>query len=145
MAVQDRIEREIVIDAPLERVWSLVSEPGWWIGDGDRSGQRRWKEGDLDIIEDPRHGRFPLQTVAIEPSRYVSFRWVLEPANDGEPKPTTTLVEFWVGERDGGTVVRVVESGFATLPNAEDAVKGNTEGWIFQMNVLKTDAERVTA
>ncbi|MGI9002113.1 MAG: hypothetical protein ACR2GH_10630 [Pseudonocardia sp.] len=34
----DRIEREILINTPLDRVWDLVSEPGWWIGDGDRSG-----------------------------------------------------------------------------------------------------------
>ncbi len=28
----DRIERQVTINAPLERVWRLVSEPGWWIG-----------------------------------------------------------------------------------------------------------------
>jgi uncharacterized protein YndB with AHSA1/START domain len=145
VVVQDKIEREIVINAPLERVWGLVSEPGWWIGDGDRSGQRRWKEGDLDVIEDPRYGRFPLRTVAIEPTRYISFRWIMDPANEGEPEQPTTLVEFWVNERDGGTVVRIVESGFAKLPNAEEAIKGNTEGWKFQMDVLKANAERVTA
>ncbi|MFD9663074.1 hypothetical protein ACFWAY_15825 [Rhodococcus sp. NPDC059968] len=32
---QDRIEREIQIDAPIERVFRLVSEPGWFIGDGE--------------------------------------------------------------------------------------------------------------
>jgi hypothetical protein len=35
--IVDRIEREIVIDATVARVWQLVSEPGWWIGDGDRT------------------------------------------------------------------------------------------------------------
>ena len=30
----DRIEREIHVDAPIERVFALVSEPGWWIEDG---------------------------------------------------------------------------------------------------------------
>lgn len=35
-ASQDRIEREIQIDAPpIERVFRLVSEPGWFIGDGE--------------------------------------------------------------------------------------------------------------
>ena len=144
MTVQDKIEREIIIDAPLERVWALVSEPGWWIGDGDRSCQRRSKEGDLDIIEDPRYGRFPLQTVAIEPLRYISFRWVMESAKEGEPVPATTLVEFWVETDERGTRVVVVESGFASLPNAEAALADNTEGWKFQMDVLKANAERVT-
>lgn len=145
MTVQDKIEREIVINAPVQRVWELVSEPGWWIGDGDRSAQRRWKEGDLDVIEDPKYGRFPLRTVAAEPPTYVSFRWVPGIPEDGAEPGPTTLVEFWVLERDGGTVVRVVESGFAAVPNPDDAIKGNTEGWIFQLDVLKSTAEREAA
>jgi uncharacterized protein YndB with AHSA1/START domain len=143
--VQDKIEREIVIEAPLERVWTLVSEPGWWIGDGDRSGQRRWKEGDLDIIEDPRYGRFPLQTVAIEPSRYISFRWVFDGEDERQREHISTLVEFWVDEHVNGTLVRVVESGFASMPNGEQAVEGNTKGWETQLDILKAAAERVAA
>jgi uncharacterized protein YndB with AHSA1/START domain len=145
MAVQDKIVREIVIDAPPQRVWELVSEPGWWIGDGDRSGQRRWKEGDLDVIEDPRYGRFPLRTVASDPPRYVAFRWVPGIPEDGAPPSPTTLVEFWVREQDGGTIVQVVESGFAAVPNPEEAIEGNTKGWIFQLDVLKSNAEREAA
>jgi uncharacterized protein YndB with AHSA1/START domain len=29
--MQDTIERSITISAPLERVWDLVTEPGWWV------------------------------------------------------------------------------------------------------------------
>jgi uncharacterized protein YndB with AHSA1/START domain len=29
--MDDRIEREITISAPLERVWDLVTESGWWV------------------------------------------------------------------------------------------------------------------
>ena len=32
--VSDTIEREIFIAAPVEKVWELVSVPGWWINDG---------------------------------------------------------------------------------------------------------------
>ena len=32
--VSDTIEREIFIAAPAEKVWELVSVPGWWINDG---------------------------------------------------------------------------------------------------------------
>jgi len=145
VTVQDKIEREIVINAPVQRVWELVSEPGWWIGDGDRSAQRRWKEGELDVIEDPKYGRFPLRTVAAEPPRYISFRWVPGIPEDGAEPGPTTLVEFWVREYDDGAVVRVVESGFAAVPNPEETIKGNTEGWNFQLDVLKSSAEREAA
>lgn len=30
----DRIERSIWIAADADRVWQLVSEPGWWVNDG---------------------------------------------------------------------------------------------------------------
>ncbi|MGW1006637.1 hypothetical protein [Streptomyces sp. NPDC002520] len=30
---EDRIERETLIAAPLERVWSLVAQPGFWVAD----------------------------------------------------------------------------------------------------------------
>jgi uncharacterized protein YndB with AHSA1/START domain len=123
----------------------LVSEPGWWIGDGDRSAQRRWKEGDIDVIDDPKYGRFPLQTVASEPPSYVAFRWVADGSGDHGPSGSSTLVEFRVRERDGNTVVQVIESGFASLPNPEDAIKDNTQGWIFQLDVLKSSAEREAA
>ena len=32
--IPDTIEREILINAPMERVWALVSEPGWFINAG---------------------------------------------------------------------------------------------------------------
>jgi len=45
-----------------------------------------------------------------------------------------TLVEFWVEERQaGGVTLRVLESGFSTLPVTEEQrrknVEDNTKGW----------------
>lgn len=151
---QDRIEREIAIDAPAERVWELVTQPGWWIGDGsvdDMAGKKLSKDGELDIVEHPRYGTFVLRTEGIEPQRYVAYRCV-----SGFPRELEsgegTLVEFWLSERGeggGGTVVRVVESGIAALAVPEETkgeiVEGNTRGWRIQMGTLKTAAERASA
>jgi hypothetical protein len=58
--MQDRIERAIVIRAPLNRVWTPVTEPGWWISDedGDRAAQTRPRQGVLELIQAPGLGRF---------------------------------------------------------------------------------------
>lgn len=142
----DRIEREIVIDAPIERVWQLVSEPGWWIGDGDRSAQTVTHEGDLVIVDDPRYGRYPVLTVSSDAPHRVSYRSTGLPGHV-PAADNSTLVEFFLTEQGAGTVLRVVESGFAALSLPADgraaAIEDNIKGWAFQLDVAKRGAERV--
>ncbi|WP_216208174.1 SRPBCC domain-containing protein [Amycolatopsis aidingensis] len=146
MGTPDRIEREIVIDAPVERVWSLVTEPGWWISDaGDRTGRRQWREGDLEVVQDPRYGRFPVRLEQTEPRRYLAYRWASAFPGEDPGTGNSTLIEFWLTERDGGTVLRVAESGFAALATTDEARErafgDNTGGWAEQLDVLKRLAE----
>ena len=144
-ASQDRIEREIQIDAPIERVFRLVSEPGWFIGDGEPGKTTTTREGDVFVVDFPPYGRFPILPVKSDAPHYVSFRGGDDPA---QPlvEGTSTLVEFFLSERDGGTLLRVVETGFAALyPNAERRAavyEGNIEGWEMQLAFAKRHAER---
>ena len=39
--MQDTIERSIAIAAPIERVWELVTEPGWWVPSDSPAGADR--------------------------------------------------------------------------------------------------------
>ena len=143
-ASQDRIERETQIDAPIERVFRLVSEPGWFIGDGEPGTTTTTREGDVFVVDFPPYGRFPILPVKSDAPHYVSFRGGDDPA---QPlvEGTSTLVEFFLSERDGGTLLRVVETGFAALyPNAERRAavyEGNIEGWEMQLAFAKRDAE----
>lgn len=144
----DRIEREITIDAPLERVWELVVEPGWWVGDGDVSGQRRWRDGHLEVVDDPRCGRFPVRVETVEPWRYLAYRWASGFPGEEPGEGNSTLVEFWLSSDDGRTVLRVAESGFAGIDASEEArgraVEGNTEGWAQQLDILRDYATHVS-
>jgi uncharacterized protein YndB with AHSA1/START domain len=146
MVAPDRIEREITINAPLDRVWDLVTEPGWWIGEGEDSGKERRREGGLDVI-DGRHGRFPVIVEKVEPRTYVAYRWASGFPGEMPADGNSTLVEFWLSEREDAVLVRVVESGFATLAvdgeTRDRAVEGNTKGWAQQCELLRTRAERV--
>ena len=69
----DTIEREILIAAPIERVWEIVTTPehmGQWFGDAgaSRSGNvitMAWEkhgEADLEVVREERaeHVRLPL-------------------------------------------------------------------------------------
>ena len=130
----DDIAREITIDAPVERVWALVSQAGWWIGDGDRSGQTRRRESDdVDVVTDPRYGTFRIRTEKSEPHSYLAYRWL-----DDTDERATTLVEFRLSEADGVTTLKVVESGFVSAEHRE----GNIKGWRMQLDVAKAECER---
>ncbi|GAA1642971.1 SRPBCC family protein [Georgenia ruanii] len=143
----DKIEKQIEIDAPASRVWTLISEPGWFINDNQIVEHRIERDGDLDIVHDPVHGAFAIETVALDAPRYAAFRWVADPA---APETASTLVEFFVEETSPGAVLlRVVESGFASLPGTaaerRKQFDGNTEGWNLELALAKRHLEGVAA
>ncbi|MEV6561676.1 SRPBCC family protein [Nocardia sp. NPDC051756] len=145
MSAPDKIEHEVDIDASVARVWELVTDPGWWVGDGDRSGQSRSRDGDFEVIEDPKYGKFPVRVETMEPPNYISYRWASSFPGATPGDGNSTLVEFRLTERDGGTRLRVTESGFATLDLPEDdrakRYEDNVGGWKMQLDVLKANAE----
>ncbi|WP_262104311.1 ATPase [Arthrobacter sp. Marseille-P9274] len=134
----DRIERQIDIEASAERVWELVSEPGWYINNGTIIEHRIERSGDVDIVHDPVHGTFPIRTEKLDAPRYAAFRWLAGSSREGFREDESTLVEFWIDERpEGGVTLRVAESGFSTLPGGEEkrrkALEENTEGWNIEL------------
>lgn len=75
--MEDRIEQQITINAPLDRVWQLVSEPGWWVRvtvvEGARrpQGAARVRMNDVDhvlaALADPTRRRL-LEALGRRPS-----------------------------------------------------------------------------
>lgn len=148
----DQIEREVTIEAPVERVWALITEPehvGTWFGDAGAEIDLR-PGGDIEFRWH-EHGNSLGTVVAVEPTRRFAYRWVSLGSAGGQA-PTddnTTLVEFTLEPAGTGTRVRVVESGFDALDcSAEEraeAVAGNTRGWGAELGDLVEYAERVAA
>lgn len=122
----DRIDRQIDIDASAERVWELVSRPGWYINLGDVvSNPVLQADGDVTRLRHPAYGDFRLQTVTLDEPRYAAFRWFGE-------NEQSTLVEFWIKDRDhAGVTLVVAESGFESLDDPDWLRKReeNVEGW----------------
>ena len=148
----DSIEREVTIEAPVERVWALVTEAehlGRWFGDAGadvdlRPGgalELRWSE----------YGTSRGRIEAVQPRSRFAFRWA--PFKDpGGVEPTdgnSTLVEFTLSPEGEGTRLRVVESGFAALDCSDEQrrknLESNTEGWQMELGELKEYAVTVAA
>jgi hypothetical protein len=71
----------------------------------------------------------------------LALRWhpaAIDPAVDYSKEPTT-LVEFELTEVEGGTLLRLVESGFDQIPPERrlEAFRMNSGGWDEQMKNIE--------
>jgi uncharacterized protein YndB with AHSA1/START domain len=140
--ITDRIERSIEIAAPAERVWALVSEPGWWINDGVIRPHRIERDGKFHIVHDDEHGEFAIEVHQLDAPRYAAFRWAIGHRAARPVEGAATLVEFFIDDTADGVVLRVVESGFAGLSGNPDQVAGdfaeNSAGWETELTAART-------
>ena len=117
--IPERVEREVLIEAPPETVWAVITQPehvaGWFsdIADIDlRPG------GEITLTWDG-HGTVRGRVEAVEPPRFFAFRWLS--VGYGEfSESNSTLVEFSLHDEADGTRLRVVESGFRGLDASDD-------------------------
>ena len=142
----DRIERKIALKAPRARVWCALTDAeefGRWFG-VDLTG-RRFAPGARvqGKIMHPGYEHLVWDVVIerMEPERLFAWRWhpaAVEPGVDYSKEPTT-LVEFRLEDAPGGTLLTVVESGFAGIPPERrlGAFRMNSEGWESQMGNIE--------
>ncbi|WP_277212382.1 polyketide cyclase [Isoptericola croceus] len=147
----DHIERETEIAAPRALVWELVTEPGWWINDGELVEHRIEPDGQRRVVvHDPVHGAFAVRTVTERPQEYVAFR-CYSGNSSGRRRGSlnagaSTLVEFHLTALSPtATSLRVVESGFDSLDEDASArramLDANTEGWVVELDLARLGAE----
>jgi len=155
MSKTDQIREEILLKAPVDRVWRAISDSaafGRWFGAeiggpfvaGERVQARiRPTEFDPEIAkyQEPHAGTsFAVWVERVEAPHVLAFRWqpgLEEIEVDG--KPLTTLVQFELREADGGTQLTITETGFDHYP-AEKRAKiftGNEQGWEAQSTLIR--------
>lgn len=137
----DRIERETLIAAPVERVWPLVADPGFWVTETAGPSGAVAREGASMVAKHPQYGDFPVRVEKVEPPTYVAYRWASAFPGQEVTDGNSTLVEFTLSQEGDKTRLRVVESGFAALAGSEElrrkAVEDNTGGWAQVLDALK--------
>ncbi len=149
LAELDSIRRQIDIDASAEKVWSLITRPGWYVNDGtvlddpDTRVETADDGTEVAVVTHPTMGEFRFRTVELDEPRYAAFRWLGTPYRDATEG---TLVEFRIEENPaGGVTLEVLESGFSTL-SEDPAVwlkerEGNDNGWAQELEAAKTYVE----
>lgn len=142
----DRIERETLIEASLERVWSLVAEPGFWVAEEGTVSGMVAREGETVLAKHPVFGEFPVYVEKVQAPTYIAYRWASGFPGHELQEGHSTLIEFTLAEEPGGVRLRVAESGFAAL-DASDEVAGraysdNSDGWPQVLGALRARAEQ---
>ncbi len=141
----DRIEKQIRLGASRARVWRALTDTrefGQWFG-VKLSGAVAPGAKLRGPITHPgyEHLTFEATVETVEPEERFSFRWhpyAIEPGVDYSSEPTT-LVVFTLEEVEGGTLLKVVESGFDNIPASRraKAFEMNSNGWAIQMENIK--------
>lgn len=152
----DRIEKKVLLRAPLARVWRAISDArqfGSWFGmavEGEFAAGRtvvgRIQPTTVDArvaeMQRPYSGfAFSLQIVSVEPMRLLAFRWhphAVDPQQDYSQEPTT-LVRFELAEQAEGVLLTITESGFEQIPLARraQAFTANEGGWGEQLRLIE--------
>jgi uncharacterized protein YndB with AHSA1/START domain len=109
------IDREVLIEAPVEVVWRTITEP-------DQITQ--WFADRVELVAEPGARGFmefgeqggPVVVEVVDPPARFSFRWNHRRGEEAVPG-NSMLVEFTLTPEEGGrTRLRVVESGHELRP-----------------------------
>lgn len=136
----DKIEQTLELPYPQERVWRAITSPAelnQWFGD--------------EVIMEPRagsditfiwheHGTSNGVIEVYDPPNCFAYRWRASGVDQEGPlaSDNSTLVTFTLSSTDKGTRLELIESGFASLPEAvrEKNHKDNTGGWKSELGEL---------
>lgn len=143
--MNDRIEKQIELKAPISKVWRALTdhrEFGEWF--------RVKLEGPFVPGQVSRgqitypgyeHLKWEATVQKMEPENLFSFTWhpyAVDPKIDYSNEPPT-LVEFTLKKTSNGTLLTVTESGFDNIPSGRrlEAFRMNDGGWAEQMKNIE--------
>jgi uncharacterized protein YndB with AHSA1/START domain len=152
----NRIEKKVLLHAPLKRVWSALSDStefGTWFG---MKFEGQFRPGALmrgvivptKVNEHVAKAQQEYQGMPVEitiekmePERLLSFRWhpyAIEKGVDYSAEPTT-LIEFVIEQKKDGVLLTVTESGFDQIPLARrvKAFTANEQGWGMVLKLIE--------
>jgi len=151
----DRIEKQILLRAPLKRVWRAISDAaefGSWFGmkvDGPFVPGAHLHAVVTQTTVDPKVAEsqktyegtpFELTIEQMTLDRLFSFRWhpfAIDQSVDYSAEPTT-LVEFTLEETENGVMLTITESGFDGIPpeRRARAFAANEGGWSMMVGLI---------
>jgi uncharacterized protein YndB with AHSA1/START domain len=142
------IEREVLIEAPVEVVWKIVTEPDQirqWFSDAAELDLRPGGHGQLTFTmhATSEQATVRLQVVTVEPPHTFAFRWD-HPEGTEAHEGNSLLVEITLAAESGRTRLHLTESGFPKLQRTEEEkaayIRNHEDGWDVHLARLRDHA-----
>ena len=133
------IRRTIHIAAPIEKVWSAVTEPAHisqWFGQAALDGAG---VGATCTLSWPGHVS-PFRIEAMDAPRMVAYRWSNDDAAGALPaqvdEANSTVFTFTLESVTGGTQLLVTETGFEVTSDPAANMESHRGGWDAELDKL---------
>jgi uncharacterized protein YndB with AHSA1/START domain len=136
MGFPDRIERNVQLAHPPAKVWAALTTPeglSAWFGDKATIDLRQGGAAQMTF----RSGlTVDMRVERVEEPAVFGFTWRLPDLPEDDPR--RTYVEFTLEAVGAGTRLRVVETGFAQLPDdsRRKSYDSHAEGWASELGEL---------
>lgn len=148
--MDNSIERQITIKAPLAKVWGALTDSkqfGMWFQVSLNSDFEAGKTTKGKNLSKGFEMDMAFHVKEIKPKHYFSYAWTPFPMDRtfDYSKEEPTLVEFFLEEIKGGTLLKVKESGFnkITASRRAEAFRMHSGGWEAQLkNIEKFVVEK---
>jgi len=134
------VRRTIRIAAPLEKVWSAITDPAHisqWFGATVLDGSGAGATGTMTF---DGYGAIPIRVEEVDELRSITYRWGNDDAADTLPTTVaadnSTVFTFTLDEVDGGTQLSVVETGFEHTSDPVSNVRDHGTGWTDELDKL---------
>ena len=140
-AAEFTVRRTIRIAAPVEKVWSAVTEAGAHLPvvRPDRA-RRSPVPAPAARSPSPSAGSIPLRVEAMDAPRLVSYRWSNDDALERLPGELdvdhSTVFTFTLEPVSGGTQLTVVETGFDATSDPAANLESHRGGWEAELDKL---------
>ncbi|HEX2901871.1 MAG TPA: SRPBCC domain-containing protein [Jatrophihabitans sp.] len=136
MASPDRIERSLTLTRGPHEVWqALTTADGLsaWFGERATIDLR---PGGAAAITFPGGMTVDMRIERVEKPTVFAYTWRLPDLPEDDPR--RTYVEFTLQPRRDGTLLRVVETGFAQLPvdTRRETFDSHAAGWVRELTEL---------
>jgi uncharacterized protein YndB with AHSA1/START domain len=137
----DSIRVEMVLKAPLEKVWWALTTPEGWSGWFSEEVEGDFSVGGRLRLMFDGYGTVDAEVTERDEAKVFAYRWF---PGDGEPDEQhhpdeRTTVRFEISALEAGTRLVMTETGFERLPEGRRlrALAGNSGGWKSELAELE--------